>query len=267
MVELASIYARLVGSRIRSQLQYRTSLAVDVLGAFAVGFIDFLTIVVLFEHFTTMGNFSVAEVAFLYGMTTISFAVVDTVVGHLDQLPNMIRTGRLDAFLVRPLGSLFQVLSADFAVRRIGRVAQGVVVLAFALQRLDIPWDLGRVVMVPVTIVCGAAIFGGVWIAAVCITFWILDAREASNSVTYGGQFLTQFPISIFSTWVRRMLAFVIPMAFVVYFPSLYILDKPDPLGFPYALRFMGPAVAIVTLFAGLSMWRIAVRHYRSTGS
>ena len=55
-------------------------------------------------------------------------------------------------------------------------------------------------------------------------------------------------------------------MAFVCYFPALYILDKPDGLG-PSFLRFVSPLVALVAAVAAGTIWRLAVRHYRSTGS
>lgn len=267
MVELAGIYRQLIGARLRAQFQYRTSLALDVVGAFATGFIDFIAILVLFDHFLSMGGFTIGEVAFLFAITTITFALVDMVIGQLDDLPRMIRSGTLDTFLTRPLGSLFQVASSDFSFRRIGRVVQGLVVLGYALSRVPIQWDAGRIVMMPVMIASGAAIFGGVWVAVVCISFWFVDAREVANAFTYGGNFFTQFPLSIFDSWLRRLLGFVIPMAFVVYFPTLYILDKPDPLGLPHVLRFISPLVALGVVMVSRTMWGVAVRHYRSTGS
>ena len=81
-----------------------------------------------------------------------------------------------------------------------------------------------------------------------------------------GGNFLAQYPIDIFSSWLRRFLAYIVPLAFVCYFPALYILDKPDPLGLPRLLEFSSPLVAaIAAVIAGL-VWRGAVRHYRSAG-
>jgi ABC-2 type transport system permease protein len=44
---------------------------------------------------------------------------------------------------------------------------------------------------------------------------------------------LTQYPIDVYAAWFRRFLGYVVPLAFVCYFPALYLLDKPDPLGPP----------------------------------
>jgi ABC-2 type transport system permease protein len=118
-----------------------------------------------------------------------------------------------------------------------------------------------------VMLVAGALIFGAVWIAGATIAFWTVDGGEFTNAFPYGGNFLTQYPISIYGEWLRRFLAFVIPMAFVCYFPALYVLDKEDPLGFPRALQFASPLVAVAAAIVGGLVWTLAVRRYRSTGS
>ena len=64
-----------------------------------------------------------------------------------------------------------------------------------------------------------------------------------------------------------RSLAFVIPLAFVSYLPSLEVLDKADPLGVPTWLRYASPAVAAASATVATVAWRFAVRHHRSTGS
>jgi ABC-2 type transport system permease protein len=264
---LVGVYRRLVGARIRSQLQYRLSFALNLVGAALIAFLDFAAILVLFIQVDALGEWSVAEVAFLYAISSVTFALTDLVIGHLDLLPRMIREGELDVILTRPLGSLFQVVSSDFALRRLGKAFQGVGIMAVALAALDVDWTAGRAAMLVVTVVSGCLIFAGVWIAVASIAFWLIDSIEVANAFTYGGNFLAQYPVNIFGSWLRRFAIFVFPIAFVAYFPSLYVLGKDDPLGLPGALQFASPAVAVASLAGGTLVWRVAVRHYRSTGS
>ena len=265
-VRLAGIYRRLIGAHVRSQLQYRTSLALQFVAVFIAAFLDFVVILVLFEQVPALGGWSVEEVAFLYGISAIAFALCDIAIGHLDLLSRMIREGTFDLVLVRPLGSLFQVAASDFALRRFAKLVQGIAVLGAAVANLDVDWTAGRVAMTALAIVSGAVIFAGVWIGLATVAFWIVDSIEFVNGFTYGGSFLTQYPVSIFGPWFRRLLAFVIPMAFVCYFPALYVLDKPDELGLPHELRYASPFVAALVVVAAGLLWRIAVRHYRSAG-
>jgi len=266
VAELGRIYLRLIGARARSQLEYRASLALQIVGSALLTLLDFVMILVLFENVPELDGWSVQEVALLYGIAGISFALTDLIVGHLDLFPQMIRDGTFDQILVRPLPSLLQVIASDFSLRRIGKVLQAVAVLTVALAAAEIDWTLGRAVMVPLAIVSGVLIYTGVWIALATIAFWIVDAIEFVNAFTYGGNFLSAYPITIFGRWLRNLVLFVIPIAFVAYFPALYILDRPDELGLPDGLRYASPFVAVLTVLVARVVWENAVRHYRSAG-
>ncbi len=267
MVEAFGIYRRIVASRVRAQLQYRLSFALTVTGNLLLTSLDFAAILVLFGQVDALGGWTVGEVALLYGLSCVAFALTDIAVGQLDQLPRMIREGEFDQILVRPLGSLLQVVSADIALRHLGRLLQGLAVLMVALYQVDVDWSAGRVAMLVLAVVAGSAIFAGIWVAFSSIAFWLIDSQEVSNAFTYGGNFTAQYPVSIFGRWLRRLVVFVIPLAFVAYYPSLYILDKEDELGLPQELQFASPAVALLTGAAAWLIWRTAVRRYRSVGS
>jgi ABC-2 type transport system permease protein len=266
VVEPVLLWRRLVGAQIRAQYQYRVSFVLDMAGNFLISFIDFLAVLVIFHNVHQLGVWTVHEVAFLYAMSSISFALTDLLVGHFDQFPQKIRDGNFDILLVRPRSTLFQVIGSDFQLRRLGKALQGVLVLFYAVGSLTIPWDAGRVAMLVVMIPAAIVIFASVWTIGSCLSFWTTDGGEFTNAFTYGGNFLAQYPIDIFSSWLRRFLAYIVPLAFVCYFPALYILDKPDPLGLPRAFEFSSPLVALVSAAAAGLVWRFAVRHYRSAG-
>ena len=266
MVDTVLVWRRLVGAQIRSQLQYRVSFALDAFGSFWISFIDFIVILVIFRNVPRLAEWSVHQVAFLYALSSITFAVTDMLIGQLDQFPQKIRDGTFDIVLVRPRGTLFQVIASDFALRRIARVIQGAIVLVYALSTLSVQWTVLRVVVLLVSLPSAVVIFSSIWVVGACIAFWTTDGGEFTNAFTYGGTSMAQYPFDIYSTWLRRLLGFVIPLAFVCYFPALYVLGKADPLGLPRFLEFCSPAVAAASaIVAGLA-WRFAVRHYRSAG-
>ena len=266
MVEPVFLWRRLVGAQIRSQLQYRVSFALDLVGAFLISFIDFLAVLVIFHNVHRLGVWNVHEVAFLYAMSSITFALTDLLIGHFDQFPQKIRDGNFDILLVRPRSTLFQVIGSDFQLRRLGKAIQGVIVLGVVVGSLGIHWDAGRIGMLVVMVPAAIVIFSSVWVVGGCLAFWTVDGGEFTNAFTYGGNFLAQYPVDILSAWLRRFLAYIVPLAFVCYFPALYILDKPDPLGLPRVFEFLSPAVALVAACIAGFVWRFAVRHYRSAG-
>src|SRR5438128_2026316 len=67
--ELA-LYLRFTGARVRGQMQYRTSFLLDVVSRFLVNGLELAAIFILFNQFSSLGEWRVGDVAFLYGLVT-----------------------------------------------------------------------------------------------------------------------------------------------------------------------------------------------------
>ena len=260
-------YALIVGMWVRSTMQYRTSFLIVAFGNFAVNALDFVAIALMFSHIDTLGGFTLAEVAFLYGTSGTAFGLADLALGSMERVGRRIRDGTLDTLLVRPVPILAQVAADRFALRRLGRIIQGVLLLGWSLTRLDIGWTADRVLLVPVMLLSGAVIFGALFVFGAAFQFWAKDASEVQNSFTYGGTTLLQYPPTVFADELLRGVTFVIPLAFVNWLPALYVLGRPNPLGLPGWIGFAAPLVACgFAALAGLA-WRTGLRAYQSTGS
>lgn len=261
------VFPTIVASRIRSQLAYRASFALDVVAQLIGQSIELVAILVVFTQVTNLGGFDRGEVVLMYALAATAFGIADLAVGQIEELPAYIRTGELDVLLLRPLGTLAQILSADVALKRVGRVVAGLAVLGYALATSGIEWTPVRVLVAATAPLTGAVIFASVWVAANTVSFWLVDGREVANSVTYGSNFATSYPITVYGPWLRRVLCFAVPGAFVAYFPALALLGRPDPLGFPVWLQYAAPLVAALAVGGAALVWRTGVRRYQGTGS
>jgi ABC-2 type transport system permease protein len=265
--ESVRAYALVVRMWVRSTWAYRTSFLLTLGANLAVTALDFVTIALMFTHIHALGGFTLPEVALLYGTASTSFGLADMLMGSMDQLGARVRNGTLDTLLLRPVPVLAQVAADRFALRRLGRVAQGAAVLCWALPRVDVRWTPVHAALLPVTLLAGTAIFCAVFTAGAAFQFWALDAAQVQNSFTYGGNTLLQYPPGLFSRDLVRGVTFVVPLAFVNWLPVLHVLGRPDPLGLPGWADFLGAPVAVLCCaLAGLA-WRAGVRSYRSTGS
>ena len=252
---------------IRVSWTYRTSFLVMTGASFVITGIDFVAILVMFANVDELGGFGLGQIAFLYGATALCLGVGDLVVGNVERLGRHVRLGTFDAMMVRPVGVFAQVCANEFALRRLGRIAQGTAVLLWSLTVVDIAWDPARVAMLGSLVVCGTAIFVGLFVLGAAFQFVSSDASEVANAFTYGGNTMTQYPLTIYPTEVVKALTFLVPVAFVNWYPALFILDIPDPFGLPGWLRFAAPVAAVVVCSLAALAWRSGLRRYRSTGS
>jgi len=266
-VSTMAVYTRLVRIQVRGQLQYRTSFLMNLAGTFLFTALDLAAILILFQNITTIAGWTASEVAMLYAASAMSFALTDLVLGALDRLPDMIRLGTFDVLLVRPRSAFFQLLATDFLFRRVGRLVQAVLVLVIvATQFLSIEWTVGRVAMLVVAVVSGAVIMGSVWVVAASVSFWVDQASEFVNAFTSGAAYLAQFPVDIYQAWLRGVVFFVLPIAFVTYLPMAWVLDKPDVSGLGEFFQVATPLVAALTALIAAAVWRLSIRRYRSAG-
>lgn len=261
------IAIRIAGIRLRGQMAYRASFWMQIFSNFIIHLAEILALFAMFHRFDDMGGWTLAEVAFLHGISMVAFSLGDTIAVGLDSVPGQIRQGEFDRVLIRPLSSWIQTLVSEVSLRHLGQLAQGALILAYAFSQVDIDWTPGRAAFLVVAILTGAALYIALFTVVAIISFWTVNSIEAVNAFTYGGSDLAQFPMHIFDRWMRNLFLFVIPVGFTAYYPALYILGKDDPLGMPDWFRFLGPVMVSIFCLVIAWGWQQGIRHYRSTGS
>lgn len=266
---LAGLLARLVRAQVRSQTQFRVSFTMDVVTSFIVFAFEFGALAALFVRFRTLGGWSLGEVAFMGGLTAMSFKTMDMLFSGFDppDFGDAVRKGTFDAILLRPAPLTLQVLGSRFVFHRLGAIAEGMAVFALANGLVDVRWTAAKFAFLPVVFVGQMAFFAALFIAGSTVTFWTIDSIEAVNILTYGGHELNQYPAHIYPLPLRRFFTYVVPTLFLSYYPALYLLDKPDPTGMPPWARFVGPAIGVAAFVGANALWRVGIRHYRSTGT
>jgi len=259
-------YRVLLASRARAQMQYRTSFVTDILGTVGVGLAEFAEVWVIFHNVDVLGGLDFTAALLVFALSNLAFSIADMFVGHLDQLPRYIRAGQVDAFYVRPLPLLTQLMTSDLSLRRVGRLSVALVALTVALTTADIAWSPATVLLIVLTVVSGTAIFSALFTAAGGVQFFLVDGAEFTNAFTYGGSYAAQQSQQVFPDPLRIFWTFVIPTAFVAYLPAVAILDLPgDHLAPPWLAWFTPVAAALAWILAGLC-WRAGTRHYQGAG-
>jgi len=261
------LYLRYLGISVRSQMQYRASFVMLSLGHLLVTVTEFAGIVVLFERFGQLGTWRLEEVALFYGLISVSFAVADAGARGFDLIGGQIKSGTFDRILLRPRSAALQIAGQELTLRRVGRLAQGSAIFAWAAVSLDLAWTVPKVALLLASVLGGAALFFGLVVLQATLAFWTTETLEIMNTVTYGGVETAQFPLSIYREGFRRFFTYVVPLACANYYPVLALLDKPDPAGAPAHLMWAAPLVGFAFLAVCLRVWDFGVRHYTSTGS
>jgi ABC-2 type transport system permease protein len=229
----------------------------------------FGTLWLVLQRFGNVGGWTLPEIAFLFGIVETAFSLMDMIFSGFDppDFGRLVRLGRLDQLLLRPTSVTLQVLGSRFVLRRLGRVFQGIAILTYALVSVNIQWNPVKYLYLPVVILSTVCFFGGLFIIGSTITFWTIDTIEVMNIFTYGGTEMMSYPMNIYQDWLRKFFTYILPSIFIVYYPALYYLGKPDPFKLPAITPFLSPFIGLGILLFGLAFWNFGLRHYQSSGS
>ena len=262
------LFFKFMAISIKSQLQYRGSFLMMSLGHFIITGIEIFAVWSLFQRFHTIAGWNFEEIAILYALANLSFALAEGLGRGFDMFGQLVKSGEFDRMLLRPRSTVLQVSSNECQLMRIGRFSQAMIVLFYASNKLMIYASWDKICILVISILGGACLFYGLFIIQATISFWTTETLELMNTVTYGGIEAGSYPIDIYHDWFRKLFIYIIPVACVTYFPVLYITGKQDKiLNAPIWFSWIAPFSGIVFLLISIRLWHYGVSHYHSTGS
>jgi ABC-2 type transport system permease protein len=261
------LYWRFAAASVRAQMQFPGSFLMLLISQALATSAEFVGLWALFRHFGQIKGWTFAEVAVFYAVINMSFSITEVTARGFDIFgPEFVRTGNFDRLLLRPRSTALQVLGHECRLTRFDRFLQGAVVLVVAAQFLHLNLGVATIALLLATIAGGVALFAGIMILQATLSFWTINGLGA-NTLIYGGVEASQYPLDVYVRWFRGFLIFVVPLACVGYFPVVRILGRHDSLGAPAWLGSVSPLMGFLFLAVALRVWRIGIRHYRSTGS
>lgn len=264
IIDELSAYLLLVRYAFRKKTQYRVDFIVGAISTIVYNAFTLLSIRFIVARFPSLGGWNVWEMWFLYSFFLICHGVYTMFTAHIHQVESMIVQGSMDAYFMRPVGVLTQVLGGEFNENGIINLLIGVVGAAASIIALDIHWRAAQWIFFFAALVSGIVIeFSISWVLS-CISFWHPNVRSPLGVFGQLIGITQRYPISIFDKGFAMLLTWAIPVAFINYYPCLYLLNKSIAHSW---LRLISPGIAITLLFVGMVIWRKALRNYTGTGS
>jgi ABC-2 type transport system permease protein len=213
---------------IRGRLEYPGDFAFEIIFGILWQSSTLAFAAVLITRFNGIGDFPASGVLLIVGMRLMAHGLFTMVYGNLsDALAELVEEGRVEGYFLRPLPVLTQILISRFNVNAFGDFTVGVVVCAFGVARVPVDWTPLKLLYL------AAAILGGMYLeAAVQLPIAALMLR---SPLAHGvGKWLDDimatvgnYPLSILPMVLRVTFTFVLPVAFVAYYPVLVLLGKP----------------------------------------
>lgn len=256
------LYLKYFSIQLKSVMQYKISFFLTTIGQCLTTFFSFLSMYFLFERFGNIKNYSFNEVLLCFSTIFMSFSLAECFGRGFDNFSSIISDGGFDRILTRPRNEVLQVLGTKIELTRIGRLIQALIIFIYSIKTCGVHFSPDKILTLILMITGGTFLFFGLFMISAVICFFTIESLEIINIFTDGGRELAQYPLDIYKTSVLKFFTFVIPLAFVNYYPLLYIIGRSNN-----PIYMLSPLIACLFVIPSYILWRFGVRHYTGTGS
>lgn len=217
---------------------------------------------VIFSHVTEVAGWTKYEMVLLIGTSHLVqqlFQVVFLI--NLIELPENVRTGKLDFALLQPASPQFLASVRKYDPGSVVNCAIGVAFIAWAAWKLGLhpaAWQVGLFLGM---VINGVFIHYALMLMIVTLAFWIVRAQGLVYGY-YNLFNLTRMPREAFRGVARLLFTWVLPMLVVANFPAQVLARGVIGPGAP--LIFL---LTLLLLAAARAWFRFGLRFYTSASS
>ena len=219
-----TLYLQSLKMHFKSLLEYKSSFIIGFLSQFLVFFTYYFIIIALFDKFDNVKGFTLYEVLLTFAIIQFGYAFNEVFARGIDKFDRLIINGSFDLLLLRPQKILLQVLCSEINYIKLSRLLQAIIVLIIAIVNLNLDWNIYKIITLILMLISSIIIFLAIFLLMASYCFLTVQGLEVRNVFTDGGKNLAQYPIGIFNKYFVIIFTFIIPYAFVNYYPLLFIL-------------------------------------------
>lgn len=257
------LYQAYLSNSIKMRLAYRE----DFISGFVAGImqqlIGVLFVATIFVRIPDIRGWTKAEVFFIYGFAQTVLGLFFIFCSNLLELSDKyIVEGRFDQVLLRPLNTLFQVVTERIYWEEASVVLVGLSVMSYAVSRLGLGLSWGQYLGSAFLVIGAGFIILGIFVILASLTFRFNDRGGVSSLMLVLHGF-SLYPLTIYAPWLRLILTLIIPYAFTAFYPAMHLLGRKEY----QTLAWLTPLVAVAVMSVGIVSWRAGLRAYESTGS
>src|SRR5881398_2994144 len=219
---------------------------------------------IIFGSVNRIGDWSKWEVVLLVGTHQMIAQLFQAFFFmNISNIPELVRTGKLDSMLVLPIDSQFAASTKQFGLDSVVNAALGGAVVVVSLSRLGIAPHPLHVLLYLVAIGFGIAIHYSIMLSLAAVSFWIVRAQ----GLVYGYfnfMNIARYPDAIFPWLFKIIFGWVIPVVIVSNIPARLLIKS---FGHPGPLMLQLVVASTVVFCLSRAFWVFALRRYSSASS
>lgn len=254
---------------LRREMAYRGTFFAGIIGQWIGYGATFLGIYIMVSGFESLGGWSGPEVMLLYGLEIMSYSIAASFFYNFGRsVTRRIRSGEFDASLTKPIHPfLHEMFSAGYNVGYISHFTLSLVIIAAALASLSYTVTVENLLFLLLALMGATLIQAATIIASCTVSFFTVGNNSIVDFLLWDTKEFINYPITIFPRGIQFVLTFILPLAFMNFYPAAALLGKTIPEGYPAILPYLSPLVGALVFALSIILWNWGLKNYKSTGS
>lgn len=259
----AKIYFQIQIQDIKCKLSYRSDFIISVIGVLLTNLSGFLALWITFQNFPSIMGWNYHEILFMYGFSLLVITLVGMFFENNWQLRSYIYTGEFIKYCYRPINIFFYYMSEVFDIKGMSQLIFGGVILVYAWNGLGLGFSLFILFQLVIGIITASLFLAAIMNISAAVGFWVIGNGNALISLTFKIVGYAKYPTTIYNPIIRFILTFIMPIAFVSYYPSLPFL-RPNEVPL---LTYLSPVYGMFLFYISYKIWMKGALSYSGTGS
>lgn len=251
---------------LQAQLEYPANFAMQVASIALIGFLGIPSLLLLTTAFPSIGGWDFYMLGFMAALRHMAGGIHQGLFFSFFNHRELVKNGEFDRMLVRPMHPLLQIMASSLNLSAIGEFLPGLVLFAITCPRVAIEWNLANITFLVVIVLCGAIIEWAVYLFFSAFDFWLEGVEGLLYIPEVFLESVLTYPAHIYNRALAFTITFVLPYAFMAYFPTLHFFQI-DVEMFPGFFVYLTPIVAVAATAIAVAFWSFGLRHYQSTGT
>lgn len=256
------LYKSFVSNCISREMEFRTNFYLMLFLDIFWYSVHVIGIKVLFNNIDTLGGLTENEMLFfLANMFVIDAFEMCVFNSNCWMLPDLIRKGTFDFYLIRPISSIFLSCFRYFSFGSFGNLIVSLFFLVYTFLNLSIEFTALTFFIYFLFLINGIAVRFALKFIFILPAFIIIDAQPLQEIRMSAEKFLEN-PDVIYKGFLRKILLYIVPYILIVSFPVKSFIRS---IGLFEGAMSLIVGVSFVLLFVFL--WNRALKFYTSASS
>jgi ABC-2 type transport system permease protein len=267
-MKLFSTWISFVAIKYKMVMEYKGAFWAATVSQILWYGVDFLLIWVLVSRFKNLAGWSADEIIFLYSIQLTTYAIAGTFFfNSCISLSARVQSGAFDESLTVPMHPLLYEVMTNYNTDYIRHICFALILFIISFVRLGLSLTLFKLFLLIVFLLGSVLIQAGALLIFSAPNFWVVRGEKLLDLFFYETISFIRYPITIYPLVLQGILTFVVPYAFINFYPAQYFLGKSDFSIFSPVLQYLTPAVGILVFLFGVSFWNWGLKKYQSTGT